>query len=570
MQVQTVLSGLIAVTLLAQDPVQPVLRVTTRLVEVNVIVRDKNGPVRGLSKDDFTLFDKGKQRQIAFFGMNVAAANVAAPATADAPGVVRNRPASGTQTPVNVTVVVLDGLNTESRDQQFAKQEFLKYLKQIRPEDRVAVYTLGTKLRVLNDFTGDARRLMAAVNRYTGDVVGLAEAANAAPSDVPDGLGNDKAIQDAINNQMNDLISDHTIRVRAETTAAAMKAIAHHIGHIPGRKSLIWISAGFPFVIGHVGDGQNNSEDTAFDDDISGVTAAKKRGGAAQGSALYGVNDRDGNPARTQMNFTEEARRATQALNDANVSVYPVDARGLTVLPKSMTAEQNYGVSASSAKAPPRTGSNINTGSTAMHVLADSTGGLIFQNTNGIRKAIETAVQDGEVTYTLGFYPDAAALDSTFHNLKIQVKRKDVEVRYRQGYLAAADSKGGLPERTAQVRDALWSPLPATGISLIAGMDKGRLQVAIDPRDITLEKKGDKWIAGLDLVFAQRSNQGAELGLTTTPLGLSLDKAHYDQVLEQGLSITKNVELAASAVEVRVVVVDRASGKIGSLIVPVK
>jgi VWFA-related protein len=559
MQLQMVLSGLIAVTLLAQDSGQPVLRVTTRLVEVNVVVRDKSGPVRGLSKDDFTLFDKGKQRQIAFFSMN-APAEAAAVATApDAPGVVRNRPVHATQNQVNVTVVVLDGLNTETKDQQYAKQEFLKFLKQIRPEDRVAVYTLGTKLRVLNDFTSDARRLVAAVNRYSGDAVGLAEAANVGPSDVPDGLGNDKAIQDAINNQMNDLISDHTIRVRAETTAAAMEAIAHHIGHIPGRKSLIWISAGFPFVIGHVGDGQNNSEDTSFDN------ASRSRSGA-----LYGANARDGNPARAQMNFTEVATRATRALNDANVSVYPVDARGLTVMPKSMMAEQNYGVSASSAKGPPPNMSTINTGSTAMHVLADSTGGLIFQNSNGIRKAIQTAVEDGEVTYTLGFYPDSAAADSSFHNLKIQVNRKDVEMRYRQGYLAAADSKNGAAERTAQVRDVLWSPLPAAGISLIAAMDKGRLQVAIDPRDITLEKKGDKWIAALDLVFAQRSNEGADLGLKTTPLGLSLDKAHYDQVLQEGLSITKNVEVAASAVEVRVVVVDRASGKMGSLIVPVK
>jgi hypothetical protein len=112
--------------------------------------------------------------------------------------------------------------------------------------------------------------------------------------------------------------------------------------------------------------------------------------------------------------------------------------------------------------------------------------------------------------------------------------------------------------------------ISATGISLIAGMDKGRLQVAIDPHDVTLEKMGDKWIAALDLVFAQRSNEGADLGLKTTPLELSLDKAHYDQVLQEGLSITKNVELTPSAVEVRVVVVDRASGRIGSLIVPVK
>jgi hypothetical protein len=55
---------------------------------------------------------------------------------------------------------------------------------------------------------------------------------------------------------------------------------------------------------------------------------------------------------------------------------------------------------------------------------------------------------------------------------------------------------------------------------------------------------------------AQRSNEGADLGLTTTPLGLSLDQARYDQVLQQGLSITKNIDSAAETTELRVVVMD--------------
>jgi len=580
MKAHRLLPVAMVLALMAQDSNQPVIRVTTRLVEVNVIVRGKSGPVRDLTKDDFAIFENGKLRKTAFFSMNAAlpASPTAKPTSepTNAAGLITNRPRGAAETPVNATVVLLDALNTEIKDQQFARQAFLKFLKQIRPEDRVAVYTLGTRLRVLNDFTSDARRLAAVVSRYAGDNVGLAEAAGAGLSDVPDGIGTDKIIQDAINNHMNDLVSDYTIRLRAETTAAALEAIANHIGHIPGRKSLIWISSSFPFVIGHIGDGQTNSEDTAFDDDISGVTAAKKHGGAAQGTALYGANDRDGSPARTQMNFSEVATRATRALNNANVAVYPVDARGLTGMLKSMTAEQNYGVSRTAAVTPPRNTSTINTGSTAMHVMADSTGGLIFQNTNGIRQAIQAAIEDGEVTYTLGFYPDSSSLDSKFHSLKIQVKRKDVEVRYRKGYLAVPNTQFTAPERTAQVRDALWSPLPATGITLIASVEKAerpgalRLQVAIEPRDLSFEKKGETWTGSLDLVFAQCSSDGRSLALTTTPLGLSLDRTRYDTVFREGLSITKTLDAEAAAVEVRVVVFDRASGKTGSLVVPLK
>jgi len=63
---------------------------------------------------------------------------------------------------------------------------------------------------------------------------------------------------------------------------------------------------------------------------------------------------------------------------------------------------------------------------------------------------------------------------------------------------------------------------------------------------------------------------GGDIGLSATPLGLSLDQMRYDMIFREGFSITKTLDLAAAAVEVRVVVFDRASGKIGSLIVPVK
>ena len=58
--------------------------------------------------------------------------------------------------------------------------------------------------------------------------------------------------------------------------------------------------------------------------------------------------------------------------------------------------------------------------------------------------------------------------------------------------------------------------------------------------------------------------------MSATPLGLSLDQMRYDMIFREGFSITKTLDLAAAAVEVRVVVFDRGSGKVGSLIVPVK
>jgi hypothetical protein len=237
-------------------------------------------------------------------------------------------------------------------------------------------------------------------------------------------------------------------------------------------------------------------------------------------------------------------------------------------MPKSMSVEGNFGVSHAQAMAPSKGTSTILTGITAMRTIAESTGGIVFQNGNDLARAIRTAVDDSEVTYTLGFYPDSSSFDSTFHELKVQVKRKDVEVRYRKGYMA-------LPEAPAATQSsALASPLMATGIGLTAARDPAgkpgsiSLVVAIEPKDISFEQSGAVWNAALDLVFAQRTAEGKDLVVANTPLGLKLDRSRYDAVFTQGLTITKAIDLAPGATELRVLVRDRASGRTGTLILP--
>jgi hypothetical protein len=139
-----------------------------------------------------------------------------------------------------------------------------------------------------------------------------------------------------------------------------------------------------------------------------------------------------------------------------------------------------------------------------------------------------------------------------------------MEVRYRKGYLALPDAPA------ATQASALASPLDATGIGLTAGREPGskNLVVSIEPKDISFEQKGDKWTATLDLVFEQRAADGKELVVANTPIGLNLNKARYDAVFQQGLTITKAIDPAPGAAEVRILVRDRASGRAGTLILP--
>jgi VWFA-related protein len=441
----------------------------------------------------------------------------------------------------------------------YARAQFLKYLSQIRPDDRIAVYTLGAQLRVLNDFTSDAHRLVAALARYNGETLGMLDASTPDVEDTGD------ATMDAILTESDGMIADFNIENRVRNTTAAMEAIANHLARVPGRKNLIWISGSFPFAIGLNSPDNNPSDQTTQIGSTAGVAGA------------YGVNNRDGSPARDNKFFNEEVDRATAALNNANIAVYPVDARGLVVAPKSMTAEGAKPRSRGRAYGAQTVQSMIPTGSSTIHVMADNTGGRAFENTNDIRGAIQAAAEDSEVTYTLGFYPDQKP-DSKFHPVKVIVKGKNLDVRYRKGYLAIPDAAPSAHERVEEIRDAIWSPLEATGISLTASVTKvdqpraGSLEftVAVAPEDITLVQKDGQWTASLDIVFAQRGVDGRDLGTTTKAVGFSVDQAHYQTLVKEGFTITKTVEPATGAAQVRVIVYDRTSAKLGSLWVPIK
>src|SRR5262245_43236041 len=156
---------LFGAVLAAQD--KPTFRVATRLVQVSVIVQDRQGhPIEGLTAADFHLFDGGAEQRIELFSeTGISARAEAGPPvpSAPAPGEFSNR----IRTSGSATVVLFDKLNTPDADQRYARQHLVSFLRQIREDDRVGIYILeSASVRVLHDFSNDARSLVRAVQRY--------------------------------------------------------------------------------------------------------------------------------------------------------------------------------------------------------------------------------------------------------------------------------------------------------------------------------------------------------------------------------------------------------------------
>jgi VWFA-related protein len=504
----------------APDPA--VFRSTTRLVQVNVVVHNRKGEaVADLKKEDFSLTEKGKPQQIAVFSVQSTGTLPNTPVKLP-PHIFSNRLSDRSSVPANVTVILLDALNTSWADQAYSRQQVIKFLQQVQPGDHIALYQLGKSLKILHDYTTDASELLAKMAKYRGDAlpdVETSESKNA---------GFDL---EAVTGSFAE--ADFVMANRVVNTLKAIEMISNHLASVQGRKNLVWVSGGFPLMMGF--------------DEIPDI----------------------GGPIRDRRTFTIEMDSAIRALNNANVAVYPVDARGL-VVGGGFSAENR------TAKKKSTFGPTVPYLDT-MSELADRTGGKAYFNTNDLKNAIRNAIDDSVVTYTLGYYPSEGELDGKFREVRVRVNRPGANIRYRKGYFAIKPAAQDDKARKDEIRGAVWGPLDATALPLnvrVDFIDKPQpntvnVIVQIDTTALALEQKADRWTGKLDLIFVQKDEQGHVLaqGIAAT-LDMNMTRQTYLTTLQKGLIYRKAFPREANARAVRVVVRDASSGLVGSLTVP--
>jgi VWFA-related protein len=514
------------------------IRSATRLVQVNVVAHDKHGnPVTDLTKDDFTVFDEKKQQAIQVFSMQSNQLPEHPPAALP-PDTYTNRIEEKAEVPTSVTVILLDGLNTKFEDQLQARKQVIQFLQQIQPQDRVALYTLDSEVQIIHDFTSDASSLLAALAIFNGRA--NTEVDKSVPEQTIDlsAVPGTEELQAFLDGSAQVEANANT-RDRVRLTVDALVAIADHLGSLPGRKNLVWVSGSFPFSVGvDTLDMSSNNEQLRFDDDVA---------------------------------------RAARALTDANLAVYPVDARGLIAVSSKMNASvqsqrPRRGAAPSRGPAPAPSAEDFST----LDVMADRTGGKAFYNSNDIFGAIRRALDDSRVTYNLGYYPQGVAWDGKFHDIKVGVKRPGVEIRARKGYFAISEKSTEPQEVNAVIADAARSPLEATAIGLHVGLQSVdspgpsslRTQIHIDLQELSLQLKEGRWAGTIVVGIAQLGADDKILSGISETLNLSLDPGKYETALKKGLVYRKDIPVVPGSTELRVILLDVPTGNLGSVGIP--
>ena len=400
----------------AQDVQLPTFTSAVGLVRITVVVRDKSGAlVRGLKPEDFQILEDDEPQAIEAFEFEDLPTERApepeepeAPAPpllrAKPPGALLEAPAvTPTESLGRRLVVLLFDSNGMDPDQlQRAVSSARGYVDtRMTASDAVAVASIGSGLQVLQDFTADRAALRRALDR----VAGTGDA-----SDFVADPGSDAAADaDAFSADTSELdLFNIDRRLRA------LEDLSKALAPVVQKKSVVYFSGG-----------------------LSGVGADNQ----------------------------VELRAAIDRAVKANLSVYPVDARGLEAVVPGGDARQ---ASASGSDAFSGRGTNRQfdqqlASQDTLVSLARDTGGRAFLDTNDFAPVYERVVQDSSAYYLLGYTSTHTAQDGKFRRVRVRLARPELRVEHRSGYYAERDFRhAGTQDRERQLQEQLLADLSAT------------------------------------------------------------------------------------------------------------
>jgi VWFA-related protein len=561
----------IAVALKAQTdqtPSEPLpaasFRTTVSTVVLDVVVTDHDGnPVRGLTKDRFQVFEDGKPQTVNFFEPHVEdAPGPLATRPQEPPGIYTNIPA--TKVIGSVAVLLVDSLNTELVDQAYVRRELLKFIQTLPPGTRIAIFTLSSRLRLLQGFTSDASQLQAALASKAGKALmqnpallvspeetsvenqltqmyqqAITDVAQAGPS------AGEAGLQSQLLALQGFLTESHTFQTdyRILTTIEAMQTIARYLAVFPGRKNLIWLSGAFPLAIAPSPSGES-------------ATLLPGAQSALTGSSTY---NRD---------YGDALRKTANLLTKAEIAVYPVDARGAnvnTMFQASVSSDfMNDGtkpITQVGGDQVQRFEQQQAASQITMDTLAQETGGESFYNSNGITEAMNRVIRLGSSYYSLAYSPTNKDADGKFHKIDIKLDGGKYKMYYHHSYFAdqapapVQDKTPdqafriamvrGLPVATQivfKVRVVPADPQPQPGSiagdneKLKSPFKRYSLDYSVELRDFQLSQMPDGIRRGTVIVSAiAYDKDGDRLNSFGRSIPFNLDSAAYNLYFESRL-----------------------------------
>ena len=541
-----------------KNPDEDVIKVSSNLVNLDVMVKDKKGKaITDLKAEDFVLSENGVRQNIEFFDSTLASSNdPGKPATISG----LNGTRAPNNFPRNIISLVLDAQTTEGANLKHVRDGMTKYIRErISDSDSVALFAISGGLELLQPFTRDKAKLISAVEKAEGistisktsEQRGINDAM-AAIRDQLATLPNPGAVDTpamgsmAAQAMISQRVLEQYVQLRSALSAqqtrpilAALAAICEGLRAIPGKKTLVVFSQGFiapqtlDWQVQSTIDLANRANVAIYIIDSSGLTGGTPQSGAlVPSSALSAIG-----AATSQENRIRAG---------AGESVFDVTRQ------EGLNRQQDL-----------------------LYRISGDTGGQFIKNTNDIAAGLERIDEEIRSRYTLAYRSTDPNFDGTFRKVKIEVRRPDARVLARSGYYAIPPSQVvplSPEDKKLLANFETMSAHPTLPLSMQLNSFRSQpgsyivpLSFEIPPASVTFGQKGDKQRLQLDVLGLVRAEGDDKiLSRLGGNFDVDLTSLQYESILNDKIFYRQDMQLEAGAYTIDLVVKDRLSGRVAA------
>jgi len=610
----------------AQSGSNNTLRVDVELITVEVIAQDKKGkPVQTMKKEDFRLFEDGKQQQIVTFDPVTDNAEDPAPTSLND---IDDQGRRG-----KVVLILFDDSTITPSQIKLTRDSAEKYVKQhMRPWDFFGVASYGLSMKILQNFTHDSAKVLEAIQQPA--------MSHASATGTPRSNREDQQQQPGVPGRKNRGADSQNpalmqeAKFRAVSVLRTLGSLSSSMSRVKGRKSILLFSEDFSITADSQAE-LNNAVESARKSNVSfytidakGLNSNAGLGGSQSSLRPPEVVKQEEQAPTSWLSFDSIVSGLLPGVNLLNTQ--PTVAL-LTPMFQQQGGGQGGGGTTGGGTTGGTTGGGTSGGTTGggttggtgsagntsgnttgtrsndltnsrdsnspfgnrndqsgnedrpnfdqqssidniLRSLATETGGLPIFNTNNLNEGLDKVDLELSNYYVLGFYSGNPKRDGKFRKLEVKTDLKGVKLKYRKGYTdprpldALAGSKG---ERS--LMSALASPTPVSQLPVafrpVYFYDSPqlvRIPIAAKIRkgSIELKKKGQQLVNSVDVMGVAYAEDGSVAARFSETLNVVVDKEKEEAFRSQDLDYRNYLKLKPGKYQIKVAVADE-KGKVG-------
>ena len=434
-----------------------------------------------------------------------------------------------------------------------------------------AVFSIGTRLDLLQGFSADRQQLQKAIDIATGNSISDRDQAAANTekmlTETLRSHSTEAATQDygriAERSELASLTQSQRILQNENTTPslAVLLALAQSQSVIRGRKLLVYFTGGVP----------NNTDTT---DSLRSITGAANRANVS----IYVINHDPVDTNLMQGMMASQAMGALSAFNRSNPSAAQVSSQSPGSLQAGLAAQTptvfGGGMASMVDSQIVRTeGEGLNGKANPLSAMATNTGGAHLYLEDNLKKPFRQAVADLKTYYEASYVPPKADYDGKFHEVKVKPLRRGIKLHSRAGYYAVPPSVNARASELPLMKTLSGSQLPndvqfrvdVIKLGELSTGNENALMVEVPISNLETHSDANTNLLSWHVLIASevKDKSGAIVDQFSEDIPGHGALNLKDRIAAECATMQRHLALAPGEYTLETAVLDRNSGKIG-------